>query len=425
MSDNLLTYDANSTQQYIRTTESGGVHIPHHTMENLPTDAFSRVRVSEPRPIGDYNLSYGLEPLLMEEINSGSGNDVTFSTDTRMASLTLGGTNVGHSKLQSYQYHYYQPGRSHAIFLTGVFGSAVANTVKRLGYFDDSNGIYLQQAADGTWGFAIRSKTSGSVVDTVVTAANWSHQPGWTIDATKNVIIAFDLQFLGMGLVRCYEDRGGVLTLLHQFDNEQAIAVPYMQTATLPVRAEIVQTTTAAAATMKFKCASVMTEGGTDDAAGLAFSQSTASVSAGNNTRVHALSIQPRATFGGVENRPTLEIESVDVLVTGITPVLVELCIGDVITGTTTFTEVNSTHSGMEYNTAGTTSGSPTSILMSAFIPAGATVKGAISRKLVTRYPITLDAAGAARANGRLTVLLTGLGAASACRVALNWREIR
>ena len=176
---------------------------------------------------------------------------------------------------------------------------------------------------------------------------------------------------------------------------------------------------------MKFKCASVMTEGGTDDAAGLAFSRESGSVTAGNDTRVHALSIQPSATFGSVENRLTLEIESVDVLVTGNNNVLVELCIGDAITGTTTFNAVNSTHSGMEYNILGTTSGTPTAVLLSAFVAAGNTVKGAISRKMVTRYPITLNAAGTARANGRLTVLVTGLGATSACRVALNWREIR
>ena len=430
MADNIKIYDADSTTQYLRSTEAPtGVHTPHHIVSNLPTDAFSRMRVSEPRPIGDYNLTYGLEELLMEEIKTGTGNDVTFSTDTRMASLVLGGTAVGHAKLQSYQYHYYQPGRSHTIFLTGVFEAAVANTTKRLGYFDDNNGIFLQQSADGSWGFAVRSKTGGTVVNDLVDSADWSHQPGWTIDATKNVIIAFDLQFLGMGLVRCYEDRDGILTLLHQFEHEQSIAVPYMQTATLPVRAEVIQTTTAAAASMKFKCASVMTEGGTDDAAGLAFTKSataTAGFSGGNPARAHAISIQPKALFGTVENRPTIEIESVDVIVTGNNPVLVELCIGDVITGTTTFNDVNATHSGVEWNTAGTTSGAPTAVIASAFIASGATVKGAVSRKLVNRYPLTLDAAGVARANGRFTVLLSSLTTGtSTCWVALNWREIR
>jgi hypothetical protein len=389
-------------------------------------DSFSRLRVSEPRPIGDYNVQYTLDPLSLEQITSGTGNTVSLEDNTLMAKLDLAGTATGHAKIQSYRYHYYQPGRSHAIFATGVFGSAVANTIKRIGYFDDDNGVFLQQDADGTWRFTLRTKTSGSVSDAnTVAAASWSAQPGWTIDATKAVIVVFDLQFLGMGRVRCYEDRNGSLALLHEFRNEQTLAVPYMQTATLPVRAEIVQDTTAAAASLHFKCASVMTEGGTDDAAGLAFSVESGAITAASGARTHALSIQPATTFGGIANRSTVELDSLEVLVTGNSPVLWELCVGDVITGTTSFSNVNATYSAMQYNTAGTTSGTPSAVLASGFVSATAQAKESLSRKLTTRYPITLDAAGAARANGRLTVLVTGLGGSSACRVALNWREIR
>lgn len=390
-----------------------------------PIDSFSRLRVSEPRPIGDYNLHYSLEPLLIEEITSGASNDVTLEANTLMAKLALGGAAVGHAKLQSYQYHHYQPGRSHAIFMTGVLGAAVANTTKRIGYFDDANGVFLQQDSDGTLRFTLRTSTSGSASDTnTATSANWSKQPGWVIDPTKCIILAFDLQFLGMGRVRCYEDRNGVLVLLHEFDNEQVLAVPYMQTASLPVRAEVVQTTTAAAATMYFKCASVMTEGGVDENPAFAFTQR-GSVTAASGSRTHAISLQPALTFGGLTNRTTFELESVDVLVTGNSPVIAELCIGDAITGTTAFNDVNATYSGMQYNTAGTTSGAPTIVAATSFIPASAQAKSAVSRKSTNRYPITLDAAGAARVNGRITLLLTGVGATSACQYALNWREIR
>jgi hypothetical protein len=389
-------------------------------------DSFSRLRVSEPRPVADYNPTYTLMPLNLEPITTGTGNTVTLEANTLMTKLTLGGTAVGHAKIQSYQYHYYQPGRSQGIFMTGVFGPAVANTVKRMGYFDDANGVFLQQDADGTWRFTLRTSTSGTVSDThTATSANWSEQPGWTIDPTKCVIIAFDLQFLGMGRVRCYEDRDGVLTLLHSFNNEQSLSVPYMQTATLPIRAEAIQTTTAAAASMHFKCASVMTEGGADANAGLTFAQASGSITAASGSRTHALSIQPSTTFGGIANRSSIELDSVDVMVTGINPVLWELCIGDVITGTTTFTDVNATYSAMTYNTAGTTSGSPAVVIASGYVAASASVKQSSERRLTTRYPITLDAAGAVRANGRFTVLLTGIGGTSACRVTMNWREIR
>lgn len=38
---------------------------------------------------------------------------------------------------------------------------------------------------------------------------------------------------------------------------------------------------------------------------------------------------------------------------------------------------------------------------------------------------MTLDAAGAVRPLGTLSVVATGIGGTSACRAVLNWREIR
>lgn len=403
--------------------EIGGLPVAYVDSANF--DAFSRLRVSEPRPVGDYNLTYGLEPLIMESIVFGAGNTVAHEANTLMAKLTVGGANVGHSRIQSYQYHYYQPGRSHAIFLTGVIGAEVANTVKRIGYFDDANGVFFQQDEDGTLRFTLRTSTGGSVSDAnTVSSANWNGKPGWSIDPTKAIIIVFDLQFLGMGRVRCYEDRNGSLIKLHEFDNEQALDVPYMQTATLPVRAEIVQTTTAATASMHFKCASVMTEGGTDQDAGYPFSASTGSVSVANGTRTHAISIQPSATYNSLVNRSMIEIASIDLAVTGSNALKWELCIGDVLTGTTTFNDVNATHSAMQYNTAGTTSGTPSVVLVSGFLAASNQSKSSVTKSFTSRIPITLDSAGAVRANGRLTLLLTGFGSTTAY-ASMNWREIR
>jgi len=52
-------------------------------------------------------------------------------------------------------------------------------------------------------------------------------------------------------------------------------------------------------------------------------------------------------------------------------------------------------------------------------------VKQTISKIISARYPITLNAAGAVRALGTLSVNALGVGGTSACRVILNWREIR
>ena len=47
------------------------------------------------------------------------------------------------------------------------------------------------------------------------------------------------------------------------------------------------------------------------------------------------------------------------------------------------------------------------------------------SVRLSQRYPITLNKAGAVRANGTLTLLAQGIGGASAVRAVLNFSEVR
>lgn len=59
------------------------------------------------------------------------------------------------------------------------------------------------------------------------------------------------------------------------------------------------------------------------------------------------------------------------------------------------------------------------------YAAASATVKASTSTRVPFKYPITLNAAGVARVNGRLSVLVQGLGATSATRCVLNWKEIR
>jgi hypothetical protein len=50
---------------------------------------------------------------------------------------------------------------------------------------------------------------------------------------------------------------------------------------------------------------------------------------------------------------------------------------------------------------------------------------GNVSRDINIKYPISLSAAGVARALGTWTLILTGVGGASTCYYNLNWIEIK
>ena len=397
--------------------------------EDSPSvDAFSRWRVSDPTGVFDGQFTYNLLPLIYEQVTAESGAAVAHDATNRCATMTFASTPTGGKAfMQSYEHIRYQPGKSQAIFVTFNFIEAVANCLKFAGYSSGAtNGIELQQ--DGTTvQFKLYSDTTNG--DQTVAQANWNLDPlngtgtsGLTLDLTKTQILVIDLQALYVGRVRVGFDISGLVVYAHEFNHANLVETPYIQTATQPIRCGMTCTGTVST-TMRFICAAVSSEGGSEDASGYSFSAGSASVNSGNSARAHIISLRPTTTFNSITNRIKFVLDSVDILVTGNTAVLWELVIGQAITGAS-YSAVNATYSGFE-SSAGTISGDPGAVIAAGYIPATAQNKGSFSYKLANRYPITLDAAGAVRANGTLSILGTGLGAASAMYARFNWHELR
>lgn len=394
-------------------------------------DAFSRLRVSQPTSLFSVQCQYNSAPIVMESGNTGTGVAPAHSANDRMVKLraTAGS---GTSFIQSYQYIPYQPGKSQLIFITGNLTAGVAGAVVDVGYFDSANGLFLRQ--NGASGLQIirRTSTDGSTDDNVVNRADWNLDKldgtgasGITLNEENVFILVIDLQFLGMGRIRFGFDIGGEVVYAHQFLNANILTVPYMQTATLPIQMLLTATSTAAAKDCYFKCASVSSEGGNaifEDFA-FAFSTPEATVTAANGSRTHLVSMRPKTTFNSITNREFFLIDSVDIIA-GANPVRWELCIGQALT-TPTYADINTSYSGYEYVAAGTLSGSPGIVIASGYIATSASSRQSISKEIASRYPITLDRAGAVRDMGTLTLLVTGIGGTSACRASINFREIR
>lgn len=394
-------------------------------------DSFSRVRVSQPQGIFDAQLTYNLRPLLFEQVVTANGGEaIAHDATNRCALLTFANTPTGSNVyMQSYEHIPYQPGKSQAAFVTFNFIEPKANVLKFAGLSTGANGIELQQ--DGsTVQLKIWSDTTNG--DQTIAKANWnidkmdgSGVSGHTLDLTKTQILVIDFQALYVGRVRVGFDIDGDIHYVHQFVHANSVATPYIQTANLPIRCGMSSTGTVST-TMNFICSAVLSEGGSEDTAAATFSVE-GTATAGNNARAHILSIQPSTTFNSIANRAKFVMDSFDIIVTGNTAIYWELVLGQAISGTTAFTAVNANYSSFEYNTAGTISGNPGLVIASGYVNATAQAKGVTSAKSSNRYPITLNAAGALRADnfGRMTMLVTGLGATSACRCAFNWREIR
>lgn len=399
-------------------------------------DAFSRLRTSNLENIFNVQCQYNRATIQMEAGNTGTGSLPTHSANTRMVALTSTGT--GTSFMQSYSYIPYQPGKSQFIATTFVIGAAVAGATVDVGYFDASNGIFLRQNGTTNLQIVRRTSTSGSVVETAIASTAWNIDKfdgtgvsGKTLDITKAQILIIDLQFLGMGRVRVGFDIDGQIFYAHQFLNANSLDVPYMQTASLPV--QMLVTTTSGAKTSYFKCAAVSSEGGNLDLFGYMFATPEAVETAASGARTHLVSVRPKTTFNSIANRQFNEIIDIILITTGTNPVYWELVVGATFAAST-WADVNTTYSGMEYTSV---RGSFTNLTNGVVIAVGYTAgagTGAnpptvtpimIPPRISAKFPLSLNRAGAVRDMGTYTLLISGVGGASATRGIINYKEVR
>jgi hypothetical protein len=76
--------------------------------------------------------------------------------------MNVGTVSGGKTVRQTFRRMPYQPGKSMLILTTFCMNAAKANLRQRIGYFDENNGIYLEQNGLSEPSFTIRTNTSGT-----------------------------------------------------------------------------------------------------------------------------------------------------------------------------------------------------------------------------------------------------------------------
>ncbi len=163
----------------------------------------------------------------------------------------------------------YQPGKSLQIINTFVMGDAKTGLRQRVGYFGVGNGVYLERDGEEI-AFVLRSSANNTIVDTRIIQSAWNVDKldgvgvsKKTLDLDKANIFFIDVEWLGVGTVRCGFVIDGQLIHCHSFHHAGIESDAYMTTAVLPVRYEIKNTAgTASASTLKQICSTVISEGG-------------------------------------------------------------------------------------------------------------------------------------------------------------------
>jgi len=237
-------------------------------------DAFGRWRVSSPQTIFDSKQIFDKQPLFWDDQETtGSGTSSTYNTNQASTTIAVSGATAGTRVRQTFQRFNYQPGKSQQVFITAVVAdSSVSGITRRVGQFDDNNGIFFELDGSGDIYAVIRTNTSGSPVDNSVVSSSWNIDPfngtgpsGVTLDPTKAQIIIIDYEWLGVGRVRMGFVVDGIIYYGHEFLNANNLSLVYMSTPNLPLRFEINNDGSGDAADMTCICASVKSEGGQDE----------------------------------------------------------------------------------------------------------------------------------------------------------------
>ena len=283
-------------------------------------DAFGRLRVTSPFTLLDAQHQYNESPLFMADWASGGG--ITHLPNESGVQLTSNGTAGNYCRWQSRRYMRYQPGKSQLIIMTGALGTPEAGVRRRMGYFDNEDGLFVEQ--DGLNGvfFVRRTSTSGVPVDNRIAQVDWngdkfdgSGPSGAIFDPSKMQLFMIDFEWLSIGRVRFWFDIGGRPWLAHQITLANTITTPYMKTANLPIRYEVAHTaTTGTPASLKAICQTVMTEGGQDQT-GISHTASTGAIATSvAGLDIPVIAVRKKLTFNGLVNRALCSLMELQVL---------------------------------------------------------------------------------------------------------------
>ena len=248
-----------------------GNRVSSGNPSGMAVDGFGRARTSTPLTLFDSSHRYD-DNQLWATSNSAAGNStVTFSANQGLILLAV--SNAANAEIirETSRVFSYQPGKSLQTFNTFVFNASQTNLRQRVGFFGAQNGIYLELSDDVLY-FVRRYYNLGSVQEERIAQTSWNVDKlngvgpsKITLDISAAQIFFIDVEWLGVGSVRCGFVIDGQFIHCHSFHhaNESGSNSTYMTTATLPLRYEIKNTAaTGNSSVLKQICSTVISEGG-------------------------------------------------------------------------------------------------------------------------------------------------------------------
>lgn len=174
------------------------------------------------------------------------GATITHDPNQSAVIMAVSATPGSKAIRQSRQVMPYIPGRPAEFSVAHRWETPSVGLRKRAGVFDENNGIYFEDGGDQNYYCVIRSRVSGSVVETRVGRQDWNGDrfdglgpSGITADPNAIQLLVIEYEWYGAGAVHFNYVMNGTKHRIHTFYHANIIHDVYMSTPFLPIRFEI------------------------------------------------------------------------------------------------------------------------------------------------------------------------------------------
>jgi hypothetical protein len=331
---------------------------------DLPLSAFSDLRTVELLPVTGWTFNYNINSDLINTTLTGSG---TATTSNSKAVLQTGAAASSSAQIQTIRALRYNPGLGALVRFTAVFTAGVSNSTQIVGVGDNTDGFFFGYNG-ASFGVLIRQNGTN----------NWIPQSSWnydtmngsgpshiTLNPTLGNVYGISYQWLGFGAITFWVENPltGLPSLVHIIQYANTSTNPSIFNPTLPLTAQVANTTNTSNLTLQTSSAMGMIEGNGDTDAIVtrnSFSNGKIGITT-TETSIFSLLNQP--TFQGKTNRVHIQLDYISAQNSGGNPVTCILVKNGTLGGTPNYVNINANTSVMAADTSGTTVTGGTNVL--------------------------------------------------------------
>lgn len=331
-----------------------GIILDNSTKIVSPNGVFGEVMVAEQTPEIQLIYSHGLNSEMLITTVTGSGTSSVSSSLLNVATSTTTGTSL----IKSKQTIEYTAGVGVQALFTAIFQTGTGNTKQHIGLANIQDG-FLVGYENEVFGIVYRKNS----INTFIPQSTFSHDKldgtgssTMNIDVTKGNLFKIEFQYLGFGDIFFYikNQIDNSLILFHKisYANQNitpSVLIPYyklwayVENTSNPSVAVVLKTASFSASHQGKR----ITKGRITNIR---------NVKIGVTTETNLFTIKNRSTINGVNNFIPVELKQLS-LASGLgnTVSTIRLVLNATVGGTPVFTDINTTNSVLQRNTAGTT----------------------------------------------------------------------